>query len=949
MMTKFIVNKKSIILLFLFCFISAYSQKEIQQTAKILSIAEKEKRKNIDSLLQKNVEIYQSIKKLSISEGEKIKKIDSLLQKNVLKKDSVVVSTIASKYANWNWNYKKRYNNIDIKNYNKRASKALVALSLSIKYHNGTNAALQEKLYRLAFFNFKLERYKESLYNYKKVTEIPLKNNWFNKSYTEIGNCLYYLGDYALSVKNYEIAARLFQEKKEYSNLISNYIKSYDSYTELNSKLFAQKSLKNLLFADSLSKEITLRDSQLIDLKRAIGQYYSNYITRNIEKGQRYLNEAKELILKTGDSALLARTYIDLARLHDEVSPKKAIEYVRKASLVCPKNDTYTASIIQANFGLNYAHLKKINLSLTSLKKSLFSLTGHRFDSLSESEKKAIIQENLKNDNLWPILRWVGEAYELDFEKTNNKSSIDSALVYYKLVDYTFDQYQSRSTLQNSKFLWRKEAAELYTRAIRAAKSSKNNDLVFAFMEKNKALLLTEEIHNLNSFQNSKLPLELINTEKKLQQKLSLLELENEVDQIISTIDSIEILQRKMNQLKPLKFQLDQKNTIKDLQKSLKPNQAVLEYHINIDDGFGVYPNKNIGYGILITKKENKIFELQDLNSLQTTVEEYLLGVSKPLKKIDTKVSNNKLSHQIYTTLFPIEIRHFLKNKEVIIIPDNYLNKIPFESLIVSQDVGKDDYLIYHNQISYRYSYIFHERNKNKHTISNQKFSAFAPVYFDDPELQELTESITEVNILNKYFNGQSFLEKKATKNSFFGILGKTNIIHLATHADANDSIAPWIAFSDQKMYVDELSLYPNNASLVVLSACNTTTGKIETGEGVMSLARSFFYGGAQSTVSSLWNVDDKSSQFIIRDFYKNINLGASKLEALHTAKINYLKNHSGSEVSPYYWASLILIGDTNPLFNHKWNLSYTITISLLIFLIITIIFMFLRKRIYKK
>ena len=72
-------------------------------------------------------------------------------------------------------------------------------------------------------------------------------------------------------------------------------------------------------------------------------------------------------------------------------------------------------------------------------------------------------------------------------------------------------------------------------------------------------------------------------------------------------------------------------------------------------------------------------------------------------------------------------------------------------------------------------------------------------------------------------------------------------------------------------MFLDEISLAENNAPLVVLSACNTTTGEIQTGEGVMSLARGFFYGGTQSTVSSLWQIDDRATNIIIEVFYKNL------------------------------------------------------------------------------
>ncbi len=51
-------------------------------------------------------------------------------------------------------------------------------------------------------------------------------------------------------------------------------------------------------------------------------------------------------------------------------------------------------------------------------------------------------------------------------------------------------------------------------------------------------------------------------------------------------------------------------------------------------------------------------------------------------------------------------------------------------------------------------------------------------------------------------------------KKFFLRELPNYEIIHLATHADAQDSIAPWIAFRKGKLYEDELYLTSNKAKL---------------------------------------------------------------------------------------------------------------------------------------
>jgi len=97
---------------------------------------------------------------------------------------------------------------------------------------------------------------------------------------------------------------------------------------------------------------------------------------------------------------------------------------------------------------------------------------------------------------------------------------------------------------------------------------------------------------------------------------------------------------------------------------------------------------------------------------------------------------------------------------------------------------------------------------------------------------------------------------------------------------------------------------------LVVLSACETNLGKIEKGEGVMSLARGFTYAGAISLISSLWKVNESSTADISSKLYKYLVEGKTKSEALHQSKLDYINQASELKNSPYYWAGFVFIGN---------------------------------------
>jgi len=119
---------------------------------------------------------------------------------------------------------------------------------------------------------------------------------------------------------------------------------------------------------------------------------------------------------------------------------------------------------------------------------------------------------------------------------------------------------------------------------------------------------------------------------------------------------------------------------------------------------------------------------------------------------------------------------------------------------------------------------------------------------------------------------------------------------------------------------------------LVVLSACNTGVGKLAAGEGFLSLSRALTYSGVRSSVYSLWEVPDEETSEIMVSFYRYLNKGKNKANALAKAKQDFIKNNP-LKSHPYYWAGFVLNGDTTPITTSKnYSLWY-------IFLAVVVIF----------
>jgi CHAT domain-containing protein/Tfp pilus assembly protein PilF len=106
------------------------------------------------------------------------------------------------------------------------------------------------------------------------------------------------------------------------------------------------------------------------------------------------------------------------------------------------------------------------------------------------------------------------------------------------------------------------------------------------------------------------------------------------------------------------------------------------------------------------------------------------------------------------------------------------------------------------------------------------------------------------------------------------------------------------------------LNLY--GTKLVVLSACGTGLGEVQSGEGVFGLRRSFVLAGSESLVISLWSVSDYITRELMTNYYKNLKLGNGRGESLRKVQLEMIKNPKRNH--PFYWASFIQSGDWKQL-----------------------------------
>jgi CHAT domain-containing protein/Flp pilus assembly protein TadD len=109
---------------------------------------------------------------------------------------------------------------------------------------------------------------------------------------------------------------------------------------------------------------------------------------------------------------------------------------------------------------------------------------------------------------------------------------------------------------------------------------------------------------------------------------------------------------------------------------------------------------------------------------------------------------------------------------------------------------------------------------------------------------------------------------------------------------------------------VAQLDLH--GTELVVLSACDTAVGEVQNGEGVYGLRRALALAGAQTQIASLWKVSDTATRKLMVGYYQRLLKGEGRSAALRQAQRAMLADPMLAH--PYYWASLMPIGNWNSL-----------------------------------
>lgn len=786
---------------------------------------------------------------------------------------------------------------------------------------------------------YKLDQIDSAEYCYReaeKTADLYPQVDEKERLYNTLGVLSYTVGDYTKSITYYQKAIAILQALPSKNSLFLVTYKSNlaSAFKKLKRYDEALKIYKELLPYHILTDKI-------------------NHNIAAVYLAQGNSKNAVEYLLKV--------TYTDQKKLNDlgyaylaQKNYYKAILYLQKAiKLNKEKNGNRKNAdfaITLKILGDTYIDKNEIVKALRFYQKAVNNLQLN-FNSINIYRNPEDFTTIYSSSDLMTTLLAKATALELLYSRTKRISHLETSLQtyisFYRLADHTariFNSDESRMLINTRKYSSHQRPIAIALELFRLTGKEGFKETAFKLDEENKANVLALSLEETNFKSQSGISTSLLKQETHLKRIITNYSLKaadeannaalNKISDLLreSTLELFKVQEKISGQSAYQKLKYAKSFTdLSSFQNTIPDNSAVLSYHLG---------NSNL-ICFLITSSEFKVFDTPISPTFLTAVKQ--LYRDSRLREGNPNPKIRSLSKMLYKKLIkPVE--SLIESKtSLMIIPDDELNFVPFE--LLKNTEGEN--LINRFDITYNYSCSI---LKDISGLKNQsaKQMAMAPFGKIEGNWAALPASAGEILAVK----GRQFYDQKATKQAFLKNAPSFGIIHLATHAYANDKASEksFIAFypSDlrdelsYKLYLPEIyNLKLNHTRLVILSACETGNGQLVGGEGIMSLSRAFFYAGCPNIITSMWKADDYSTAYLSKRLHIYLQEGYSVSAALQKSKLEYLHDGqiSPSEKLPGYWAHLRLIGgfetQTNSSISWVWYLPLALII-LLIWIFIT-------------
>jgi CHAT domain-containing protein len=714
----------------------------------------------------------------------------------------------------------------------------------------------------------------------------------------------------------------------------------------------------------------------------------------NSKKGEELLS----LILKKAEVDSVARSQLYYEVLYNyaeylreyNIDIKKSLDNFSKCMSYLEKNpdDHLLKSKIYAGYALSLSVSGKPLEAIDVIQKLLSSL--YIIDT-SKTEYNNPEIESIRSDRI--SLRLFSFKYKILsslFKEQKKVKYLEAAALTSEVVVALLEKMRINISQEDSRLLLGDLYRDAYFASIgdyqllyRYSSEKKYLEKAFEYSEKSKVAGLLTSTREMKATQ-FQIPGEIAEYEFRLKNEIGLLyaRIDEETFKDKPNADLIGIMNE--NLLKNTRL----RDSLIQVFERDYPGYYTMKYNTNVvamDDIHHII-GRNVNYinyllsdtilYIFVANRKNKeLISTKVSTDLLDKIRKFRSLLSMPGPE-DDALSSFKEFRSAGTELYKILVEPFIPfliSDQLIISPDNILSYIPFETLPSGEysDLkplySTIPYMMNKFDISYTYSVTFMAESVRTGIRLRNKVLAFAPEYPDKIDvqsvlmsrqgqeeiLQDLPFARQEAKFVTDMTGGKLYENAEARESTFKKEAGKYDILHLAMHTLLNDKEPMYstLIFSPEPdttedRYLKTYEVYgiPLKAKMVVLSSCNTGSGLLFSGEGILSLARGFIYSGSQSVVMSMWEIEDRSGIDIVKMFYENLKKGNTKSTSLRKARLEYLKTSDQLRAHPYFWSALIVYGNNDPLYYSKYSILTVIIISIVILLTAGI---YIRRRRY--
>ncbi|THU39482.1 CHAT domain-containing protein [Niastella caeni] len=668
---------------------------------------------------------------------------------------------------------------------------------------------------------------------------------------------------------------------------------------------------------------------------------YNNHIFLNMGVAYKAMGNYPKALewLHKVNAVAMPRVYNELAHTHLQLNqPDSANYYLNRyqhqlAAHKAKHNTTYT--------GMNFLYRgdllvqqQQYEAALQAYQQAIVVFSGH-FRDTDPNANPASFTGTFTSYRLFDALLKKGSTFEALYKANHNEAHATAALATYTSAIALLRYIEKSCDTDDAKLFLKNNNQQVYQYAVGMCLQLQQlhpgagyQQQAFVIAERNKASVMYSGLTEKGFRKLPGIDPSLIQQERNIKYNLARLSIKSDQTTDSTALASLTSQKAAFEiQLAQVQHAIEQNSVYYKLKYSESyPHPDTIQQYITSQQAvISFYATGNTLNVFVITKWGFKQIAIDPFAAIQQNIRQWLAALQS--EENGRRFKGAHWGALLYKQLVQ-PLQSIAGDKtEWIIIPDNLLYYLPFESLPAS--AGNDAKpLLETNEISYQFSSQFIVTNAAKASpAASLQTLAFAPfakngITFPHHEynyLQQLPASAQEIAQLP----GRSFTDQQATKHQFVTNLNQYPIVHLATHAiaDTGNPAASFIAFypttqqpNNDALYLEELyGLNMDATRLLIISACETGHGQLVNSEGVLSLTRGFAYAGCASIVNSLWKADDEATAAILRQFHIYLQKGYTKSKALRQAKLDYLHSNALHK-TPNYWAHLIITGDTQPL-----------------------------------